>query len=186
MKCPLALRHNAGFSLPAARDAVAVARLAGGSGKPDRWQSKLTTLLESQNPATVTTVGSVLEIMANTIGSITFPTGWMPFLPWAANEKLASGALVAYGWWMARTTAPDERASAVELCERLAWWGARWDSIRPVSGPTARGAAMALGDDFGSRLVSVSAAGGAEDEVLAVLVRGPHRRPRPGSRGKPT
>jgi hypothetical protein len=145
VRCRVAIRAS-DLSPEAARDTIAVAKLAGGSGKPERWQSKLTALLESGEPTTVTTATSVLATMANTITAITFPSGWLPFIPWADNEKLASGALIAYGWWTARTAEPPERAEAVELCERLAWWGARWDSIRPVSGPVARAASIALGE----------------------------------------
>jgi Domain of unknown function (DUF4132) len=143
--CRVAIRAS-DLSDEAARDTIAMAKLAGGSGKSERWQTKLTALLESGEPTTVTTATSVLATMANTITTITFPSGWLPFIPWADNEKLASGALIAHGWWTARTAEPGERAEAVELCERLAWWGARWDSIRPVSGPVARAASIALGE----------------------------------------
>jgi Domain of unknown function (DUF4132) len=143
VKCTLALRR-ADVDPKVARDTIAVAKQAGGSGK--RWQERLTALLESDVPTTVATVGSVLGTMSTTIAAITWPQGWMPFLPWAGNEKLAAGALAAYGWWTARTAEPESRAEAVQLCEQLAWWGARWDSIRPISGPVARGAAVALGE----------------------------------------
>jgi hypothetical protein len=77
VKCYLALRAES-LVAEAAHDAIGVAKLAGGSGKPKRWHDQLTALLESTDPTTVATTNAVLTTMATTIATITWPPGWMP------------------------------------------------------------------------------------------------------------
>lgn len=152
VKCLLALRHQA-LHPDSTAAVIAVAKLAGGSGRPDRWRTRLQAVLDSGDAEIVGTTGVVLDALTGVISTITWRGGWLPFIPWAGNERLAAGAVAAYGWWIARAAGPAERAEAGERCDRLAWWGARWDSNRPVSGPIAREAAGALGEIGGDAAV---------------------------------
>ena len=107
VKCVVSLRAD-DLDPHTAQETIALAKLAGGSGKPQRWQTRLTALLEAEEPTTVATAASVLRTMANTIAGITWPPAWLPFCPGRTTRNWRPArSLHTAGRWPAPLNQPN-------------------------------------------------------------------------------